>query len=171
MNGKSFDSIELEKNKYLEIDYIIAKPQMATYMKYSAKIIDIYLKYVSKDDLYVYSIDEVFIDLTNYLKYYKKTPIELTTEIIKDVYKNTNITATAGIGTNLFLAKVAMDVVAKHVKPNEFGVRIACLNEHTYRKEIWNHTPITDIWRVGKGIANQLYKYGIYRSKKSQYSL
>ena len=162
MNGKSFNSLELEKNKYLEIDYIIAKPQMATYMKYSAKIIDIYLKYVSKDDLYVYSIDEVFIDLTNYLKYYKKTPIELTTEIIKDVYKNTNITATAGIGTNLFLAKVAMDVVAKHVKPNEFGVRIACLNEHTYRKEIWNHTPITDIWRVGKGIANQLYKYGIY---------
>lgn len=160
--GKSPNDDELKKDKTKELSFITAKPRMAHYIDTSAKIYGIYLKYLSSDDIFVYSIDEVFADITNYLKYYKLTPKELVTKIINDVYKQTGITATAGIGTNLFLAKVAMDVLAKHVKPNKYGVRIAELDEMSYRKQMWNHKPITDVWRVGKGIASRLEKYGIY---------
>lgn len=160
--GKSSNDDELKKDKTKELSFIIAKPRMAHYIDTSAKIYNIYLKYISSTDIFVYSIDEIFADITGYLKYYKLTPKELVTKIINDIYKQTGITATAGIGTNLFLAKVAMDVVAKHVKPNKYGVRIAELDESSYRKQMWNHKPITDVWRVGKGIANRLEKYGIY---------
>ena len=160
--GKSVNDDILKKNKTKELDLIIAPPRMAHYIDYSAKIYNIYLKYIAKEDIFVYSIDEVFMDITNYLKYYNLSPKELITKIIKDVYDTTGITATAGIGTNLFLAKVAMDVVAKHTEANKFGVRIAELNEMSYRKMIWNHLPITDIWRVGRGISKRLEKYGMY---------
>ena len=160
--GKSVNDDILKKDKTKELDLIIAPPRMAHYIDYSAKIYNIYLKYIAKEDIFVYSIDEVFMDITNYLKYYKLSPKDLITKIIKDVYDTTGITATGGIGTNLFLAKVAMDVVAKHTEPNEFGVRIAELNEMSYRKMLWSHRPITDIWRVGKGISKRLEKYGIY---------
>ncbi len=161
-SGKAVNDDILKKDKTKELDLIIAPPRMAHYIDYSAKIYNIYLKYIAKEDIFVYSIDEVFMDITNYLKYYKLSPKDLITKIIKDVYERTGITATAGIGTNLFLAKVAMDVVAKHITPNKFGVRIAGLNEMSYRKMLWNHIPITDIWRVGKGISKRLEKYGIY---------
>lgn len=160
--GKSYLDDELKNDISLELDFIIAPPRMSYYMNYSTKIYNIYLKYIAPEDIYVYSIDEVFCDITNYLKFYDMTPRELVTKMIKDVYDTTGITATAGIGTNLFLAKVAMDVVAKHTEPNEFGVRIAGLDEMTYRKKIWEHKPITDIWRVGKGTADRLEKYNIY---------
>lgn len=160
--GKSYIDKDLKENKNLRLDFIIAPPRMKYYMNYSTKIYNIYLKYVSKEDVYVYSIDEVFIDITTYLKYYKLTPRELITKIIKDIYDTTGITATGGIGTNLFLCKVAMDVVAKHTTPNEYGVRIAELDEMTYRKILWNHKPITDIWRVGRGTAEKLAKYNMY---------
>ena len=160
--GRSSNDDELKKDKTKELSFIIAKPRMAHYIDTSAKIYSIYLKYLSSDDIFVYSIDEIFADITNYLKYYNLAPEELVTKIINDIYKQTGITATAGIGTNLFLAKVAMDIVAKHTKPNKYGVRIAKLDEMTYRKQIWYHKPITDIWRVGKGIAKRLEKYGIY---------
>ena len=160
--GQSSNDDELKKDKSKKLSFIIAKPRMAHYIDTSAKIYSIYLKYLSSDDIFVYSIDEIFADITNYLKYYNLTPKELVTKIINDIYKQTGITATAGIGTNLFLAKVAMDVVAKHTKPNKYGVRIATLDEMTYRKQIWYHKPITDIWRVGKGIAKRLEKYAIY---------
>ena len=160
--GRSSNDDELKKDKTKELSFIIAKPRMAHYIDTSAKIYSIYLKYLSSDDIFVYSIDEIFADITNYLKYYNLTPEELVTKIINDIYKQTGITATAGIGTNLFLAKVAMDIVAKRTKPNKYGVRIAKLDETTYRKQIWYHKPITDIWRVGKGIAKRLEKYGIY---------
>lgn len=161
-SGKSYDDTELKNNPNLELDYIIATPRMSYYMDYSTRIYNVYLKYIAPEDIYVYSIDEVFCDVTNYLSTYKITPKELVTKMIKDVYETTGITATAGIGTNLFLAKVAMDVVAKHKEPNEFGVRIAELDEMSYRKEMWEHRPITDVWRVGKGIAEKLEKYRIY---------
>ena len=161
-NGKSYLDNELKNNKNLELDLIIAPPRMAYYIKYSTKIYNIYLKYIAPEDILVYSIDEVFIDITNYISLYKCSPSQLVTKIIKDVYETTGITATAGIGTNMFLAKVAMDIVAKKSKPNEFGVRIACLDEMTFRKKLWNHKPITDFWRVGKGIANKLEKNNMY---------
>ena len=160
--GRSSNDDELKKDKTKELSFIIAKPRMAHYIDTSAKIYSIYLKYLSSDDIFVYSIDEIFADITNYLKYYNLAPEELVTKIINDIYKQTGITATAGIGTNLFLAKVAMDVVAKHTKPNKYGVRIAELDEISYRKQMWHHKPITDVWRVGKGIASRLEKYGIY---------
>ena len=160
--GKSVNDDILKKNKTKELDLIIAPPRMAHYIDYSAKIYNIYLKYIAKEDIFVYSIDEVFMDLTNYLKYYNLSSKELITKIIKDVYDTTGITATGGIGTNLFLAKVAMDVVAKHTEANRFGVRIAELNEMSYRQLIWSHVPITDIWRVGRGISKRLEKYGMY---------
>ena len=161
-SGKAVNDDILKKDKTKELDLIIAPPRMAHYIDYSAKIYNIYLKYIAKEDIFVYSIDEVFMDITNYLKYYKLSPKDLITKIIKDVYDTTGITATAGIGTNLFLAKVAMDVVAKHIIPNKFGVRIAELNEMSYRKMLWSHVPITDIWRVGKGISKRLEKYDMY---------
>ena len=160
--GKSHNDIELKNNKKLEIDYIIAEPRMSYYMNYSTKIYNIYLKYLSSDDIYVYSIDEVFCDITDYLTYYKMTARELVTKIIEDVYDNTGITATAGIGTNMYLAKVAMDIVAKKMKPNSKGVRIAGLDERTYRKFLWKHKPLTDFWRVGKGYAKKLNDNNIY---------
>lgn len=160
--GKSYDETELRKDQKLELDYIIAEPRMSFYMKYSTKIYNIYLKYFSEEDIYVYSVDEIFCDITNYLKMYKTNARELVTKVIQDVYETTGITATAGIGTNLYLCKVAMDIVAKHVKPDKNGVRIAGLDEMTYRKYLWTHTPITDFWRVGKGYQKRLEKNGIY---------
>ena len=160
--GKSFDDLELKKNSKLEIDYLVAVPQMAVYMKYSSMIYDVYLKYFSEEDIYVYSIDEVFIEITHYLKTYNMTPRELVTKVIQDVYEKTGITATAGIGTNLYLCKVAMDIVAKHVKGDKNGVRIAGLDELTYRKMLWDHRPLTDFWRVGKGYAKKLEAHRMF---------
>ena len=161
-SGKSYSDIELKKDKNLELDYIIAPPHMASYMEYSTKIYNIYLKYISSEDIFPYSIDEVFCDLTSYINTYKLSPRELVTKIIKDIYDTTGITATAGIGTNLFLCKVAMDIVAKHVEPNSYGVRIAELDERSFREKLWNHKPITDFWRVGKGYAKRLEKYRMF---------
>ena len=160
--GKSYFQDELNSNKSLEIDFIIATPQMKKYMNYSTKIYDTYLKYVAPEDIYAYSIDEVFCDITGYLKTYKMTPREMITKMIQDVYDTTGITATGGIGTNMYLAKIAMDIVAKHMEPNKFGVRIAGLDEYTYRKLLWSHKPITDFWRVGKGIAKTLASNNMY---------
>ena len=160
--GTSYDDIALKKNSDLELSYIIAPPRMSYYMKYSSKIYNVYLKYFAPEDIYVYSIDEVFIDITHYLKTYNMKPRELVTKVIQDVYKTTGITATAGIGTNLYLCKVAMDIVAKHVKPDKNGVRIAGLDEITYRKLLWNHRPLTDFWRVGKGYAKKLEERRIF---------
>ena len=129
---------------------------MNKYMKYSTEIYNIYLKYFSSDDIYVYSIDEVFIDVTHYLQTYQMKASTLATKVIQEVYETTGITATCGVGTNLYLSKIAMDIVAKHVKPNKYGVRIACLDENMYKKQLWNHRPLTDFWRVGKGIAKKL---------------
>ena len=159
---KSFLDTELKQNKELELDYIIAPPQMKKYMDYSTQIYNVYLKYIAPEDIYVYSIDEVFCDLTNYLKYNNMTPKELVIKIIHDVYKTTGITATAGIGTNMYLAKVAMDIVAKHAEADHFGVRIAELDEMSYRKLLWNHRPLTSFWRVGPGYAKKLEAYGLY---------
>ncbi len=161
-SGKSYNYIELQKNNNLEVDYIIARPRMSYYIKYSTNIYNVYLKYLAPEDIYVYSIDEVFCDITNYLKYNKMTSKELVTKMIKDVYETTGITATAGIGTNMYLAKVAMDIVAKHTKANEFGVRIAGLTETTYRKLLWNYRPLTAFWRVGVGYAKKLEANGLY---------
>lgn len=158
----SYDDIALKKNNDLELSYIIAPPRMAYYIEYSTKIYNIYLKWFSSEDIYVYSIDEVFIDVTHYLKTYEMTPRELVTRVIQDVLDETGITATAGIGTNLYLCKVAMDIVAKHTTPNKNGVRIAGLDEMAYRKFLWNHKPITDFWRVGNGISKKLEKNGMF---------
>lgn len=160
--GSSYDSNELKNNPNLKVDFLIATPRMSYYIKYSTRIYNVYLKYLSPEDIYVYSIDEVFCDITNYLSYYKMTPKELVTKIIQDVYETTGITATAGIGSNLYLAKVAMDIVAKHIEPNEYGVRIAEIDEMNYRKLLWNHKPLTDFWRVGRGYAKKLENYHLY---------
>ncbi|MBO5143519.1 MAG: DNA methylase [Clostridia bacterium] len=160
--GKSINSKELNTNPSLELDFIAAPPRMGLYMQYSKNIYDIYLKYFAPEDIFSYSIDEVFCDVTNYLTTYKMKARELVTKVIQDVYEKTGITATAGIGTNMYLCKVAMDIVAKKVQPNEQGVRIAGLDEKTYRKLLWNHRPLTDFWRVGKGIGTKLEKYGMY---------
>ena len=161
-NGLSYDDIELKNNSNLKLDYIIAQPRMAKYMKYSTSIYNIYLKYVAPEDIYPYSIDEVFIDITNYLKTANMKPRQFVTTMIYDVYKTTGITATAGIGTNMYLAKIAMDIGAKHIKPDAKGVRIAELDEMQYRKLLWNHRPITDFWRVGRGYAKKLEKNNIF---------
>ena len=143
-------------------DFIIAMPKMAYYISYSTRIYNIYLKYIAEEDMHVYSIDEVFIDATSYLKNYKCTARELAMKIIQDVLKETGVTATAGIGTNMYLAKVAMDIVAKHVEPDKNGVRIAELDEMSYRRKLWSHRPLTDFWRVGKGYARRLESAGLY---------
>lgn len=161
-NSKSFLDSELKKDRTLELDFIIAPPQMKKYMKYSTNIYKIYLKYLAPEDIFVYSIDEAFCDITTYLSMYQMTAKELVSKIIKDVYDTTGITATAGIGTNMYLAKVCMDIVAKHAEPNEIGVRIAEIDEMSYRKLLWNHKPLTSFWRVGKGIADKLEKNGLY---------
>lgn len=158
----SYNIDELNSDPNLELDYIVAKPRMAYYIKYSTKIYNIYLKYLSKEDIHVYSIDEVFCDITNYLKYNKMTAEQLVSKMINDVYTTTGITATGGIGTNLYLAKVAMDIVAKHMKPNKYGIRLAKLDEMAYRKWLWNYRPLTSFWRVGKGYAKKLEENKIY---------
>ena len=160
--GESYNDIELKRNPALKLDYIIAPPRMSYYMKYSTKIYNIYLKYFSSDDLFAYSIDEIFCDITPYLNTYKMTPEQIVTMVLQDVYNSTGITATAGIGTNMYLCKIAMDIVAKHAKPNENGVRLAYLDEMKYRELLWDHKPITDFWRVGKGYAKRLEKYRIF---------
>ena len=131
-------------------------------MEYSTRIYEVYLKYMAPEDMHVYSIDEIFLDVTNYFSMYGNTPEELASTIIQDIYETTGITATAGIGTNLYIAKIAMDVWAKHTEPDKNGVRITELDEHSYRKYLWNHKPITDFWRVGKGYAKELAQYGMY---------
>lgn len=161
-NGESIDYNELKNHPKLAVSYIVAPPQMAKYMEYSTKVYSVYLKYIAPEDIHVYSIDEVFIDLTAYIDCYKKTPRQIAMMIIKDVLKTTGITATAGIGTNMYLAKVAMDIVAKKKKADKYGVRIAELDEISYRTELWSHSPITDFWQVGKGIATRLSKLGIH---------
>lgn len=143
------------------VTYITATPQMALYMEYSTRIYNIYLRYVAPEDIHVYSIDEVFMDVTCYLNTYHMTPEELTRTMIREVLDETGITATAGIGTNLYLCKIAMDIVAKHVEPDENGVRIASLNEMNYRRILWNHRPLTDFWRVGRGYAKKLEQCGL----------
>lgn len=162
LTGSSWNDPEIQSNPSLALDYIVAPPRMAHYIDWSTKIYSVYLKYVAPEDIFPYSIDEVFMDITNYLDTYKMTARELTRTIILDILNTTGITAAAGMGTNLYLAKVAMDIVAKHVPADKDGVRIAKLNEMTYRRLLWNHRPITDFWRVGKGYANKLESYGLY---------
>lgn len=153
---------ELNAGRIDKISYIVAPPRMELYIEYSTKIYEVYLKYASAEDIHVYSIDEVFIDITNYFELYKLSPYKIAKMIIEDVLKTTGITATVGIGTNLYLAKVAMDIHAKNIKPYKDGSRIAELDEMTYRKLLWTHRPITDFWRVGKGYAKKLEKNGLY---------
>ncbi len=160
--GKSSDNAELQQNPNLALDFIIAKPRMQYYIDYSSRIYSLYLQHVAPSDLFSYSIDEVFCDITDYLKMSSCTPEEFVTKMIVDIYRNTGITATAGIGSNLFLAKVAMDILAKHANPNRDGVRIAKLDEQTFRTKLWTHQPITDFWRVGRGYAKRLARYGLY---------
>lgn len=162
LKGKSYFSQELEEDPSLAVDFIIAPPQMSLYMKISAKIYGIYLKYVAPEDIFAYSVDEVFIDATDYLKLYNTTAHGFARMLIQDVLRTTGITATAGIGTNMYLCKVAMDIVAKHIPADEDGVRIAELDEQKYKDELWNHTPITDFWRVGGGTASRIAKIGLY---------
>ena len=153
---------EVRENPTLALDYIVAPPRMAHYIDWSTRIYSVYLKYVAPEDIYPYSIDEVFMDVTNYLDTYRMTARELTKTMILDILQTTGITAAAGIGTNLYLAKVAMDIVAKHVHPDRDGVRIAKLNEMTYRRLLWDHRPLTDFWRVGRGYASKLEANGLY---------
>lgn len=160
--GSSHFASELAAHPALSADFLIARPRMAHYMAYSTKIYAIYMKYIAPEDMIVYSIDEVFLDVTAYLKTYRLTAKELARKMMLDVLENTGITATAGIGTNLYLAKVAMDIMAKHCTADENGVRIAALDELDYRRELWSHRPLTDFWRVGRGYARKLESYGIY---------
>ena len=162
LTGSSVQDGELKANPALAVDYVVAPPQMAHYMKISARIYGVYLKYIAPEDIHVYSIDEVFLDVTHYLSTYGLTAKELAGKIILDILNETGITATAGIGTNLYLAKIAMDIMAKHVEPDEDGVRIAKLNERSYREQLWNHRPLTDFWRVGRGYVKKLEENGLY---------
>ena len=158
---KSYSYQFLTENPNTHIDYIVATPRMALYIDYSKRIFNIYLKYISQEDIHPYSIDEVFIDISDYLNIYKTTPRQLATIITNDILHTTGITATVGIGSNLYLCKVAMDILAKKMPADQNGARIAELNEMQYRKTLWNHKPLTDFWRIGRGIANRLYQYGI----------
>ena len=160
--GSSFDDNVIASSPEYSVDYIVAPPRMAKYMEVSTEIYNIYLKYIAPEDIHVYSIDEVFIDATDYLKTYNMSPRELAMTMIKDVLDTTGITATAGIGTNLYLCKVAMDIEAKHIEPDKDGVRIAELDEMSYRRKLWDHRPLTDFWRIGKGYAEKLEKIGLY---------
>ena len=162
LTGKSVSAIELKAHPEWEVDYIAAPPRMAYYIEHSTRIYKIYLNYIAPEDIHVYSIDEVFMDVTAYLNTYGITAHELARKIIGDVLRQTGITATAGIGTNLYLCKVAMDIEAKHIPADKDGVRIAELDEMTYRRKLWTHRPIKDFWRVGHGIARKLEQYGIY---------
>ncbi|MBQ4284543.1 MAG: DNA methylase [Lachnospira sp.] len=162
LTGESYEATELDANPKLAIGYITAIPRMALYMEYSTRIYNIYLKYVAPEDIHVYSVDEVFMDVTNYLSAYGMTAEQLARKMIYDVLRETGITATAGIGTNMYLCKVAMDIVAKHMEPDEYGVRIAELDEMSYRRMLWGHRPLTDFWRVGRGYVKKLEQIGIY---------
>ena len=162
LEGKSHFYSELQANPSLAVDFLIAPPRMAHYMEYSTRIYQVYMKYVAPEDIIVYSIDEVFMDVTRYLKTYGLSPHDLAMKIILDVLNTTGITATAGIGTNLYLCKVAMDIVAKHIPADENGVRIAELTERSYREKLWSHTPLTDFWRVGRGYARKLEANGLF---------
>lgn len=158
----SWDNEKLKHHPEMAVDYVVAPPRMALYMEYSTRIYDIYLRYVAPEDMHVYSIDEVFMDVTSYLKTYDMTPREFAKTVVHEVFQETGIIATAGIGTNLYLSKVAMDIVAKHTEPDEDGVRIAGLDELSYRRILWNHKPLTDFWRVGRGYAKKLEENGLY---------
>lgn len=160
--GTSCFFSELQANPALAADFITAPPRMALYMEYSTRIYTIYMKYAAPEDIVVYSIDEVFMDVTDYLAAFHLTPHALAAKIIQDVFSETGITATAGIGTNLFLCKAAMDIVAKHIPPDENGVRIAGLDEMSYRRTLWTHRPLTDFWRVGRGYARKLMENGMF---------
>ena len=160
--AESYNDDELKKRRDLSISYIVAPPRMAYYMAYSTRIYEVYLKYIAPEDIHVYSIDEVFIDATSYLSAYKTDAINLARKIIKDVFEQTGITATAGIGTNMFLAKVAMDIVAKKTEPDQNGARLAYLDEMSFRKNLWSHKPITDFWRIGAGTAKRLASVGLF---------
>ena len=160
--GKSYHDPELKADKTLEIDFIVAPPRMARYMQVSTQVYDVYMRYVSAEDMHVYSVDEVFLDVTKYLRLYNMTPRQLAMKMIREVLAQTGVTATAGIGTNMYLCKIAMDIVAKHIPADKDGVRIAELDERSYRQQLWDHQPITDFWRVGKGTAARLAKYGMY---------
>ena len=161
-SGKSVFLSELNSSRFLAVDYIVAPPRMALYMQYSTRIYDIYLRYFAPEDVHIYSVDEVFIDMTDYLNLYKMSAHDLTIKIIREVLSETGITATAGIGTNLFLAKVAMDIVAKKMPADKDGVRIAELDEMSFRRQLWEHRPLTDFWRVGRGYAKTLERNGMY---------
>lgn len=160
--GSSYDDRELKEDPSLALDYIAAVPRMGRYMEISSKIYQIYLKYVAPEDIHVYSVDEVFIDATEYLKLYRLSAHEFTVKLVREVLMTTGVTATAGIGTNLYLCKIAMDVTAKHIPADKDGVRIAELDEMKYRRELWGHKPITDFWRVGRGLAKRLAENGMF---------
>lgn len=161
-SGKSWDDKELKADKSLAIDYIAAPPQMASYMEVSAEVYKVYLKYAAPEDIHVYSIDEVFIDATDYIRSRKMSAHDYAMMIILDVLKTVGVTATAGIGSNMYLCKVAMDIMAKHIPADKNGVRIAELDEMSYRRNLWNHRPLTDFWRVGRGYAKKLEQHGLY---------
>ncbi len=161
LNGESISEDEINSKPAVAISYIAATPRMQEYINVSSKIYSIYLKYIAPEDIHVYSIDEVFMDITSYIKLYKLTPRELGLKMIKDVLNETGITATAGIGENMYLAKVAMDIDAKHMEPDKFGVRISELSVKSYRERLWSHEPITDFWRIGHGIGKRLNMLGL----------
>ena len=160
--GSSSSDTELKADPGLAVDYIVAPPRMAHYMDWSTRVYNVYLKYVAPEDIHNYSIDEVLMDVTSYLDAYKLSPRELAVKIILDVLETTGLTATAGIGTNLYLCKVAMDIWSKHITPDANGVRIAELDEMSYRRNLWDHRPLTDFWRVGRGYAQKLEANGLY---------
>ena len=162
LSEKSFNANELAADPSREVDYLIAPPRMAKYIQVSTQVYNVYLKYIAPEDIHVYSIDEVMMDVTNYLQTYHMTARELAKVMISDVLHTTGITATAGIGSNLYLCKVAMDIMAKHVQPDKDGVRIAELDEMSYREQLWAHRPLTDFWRIGRGYAKKLEAIGIY---------
>lgn len=162
LGSPSFDAEALARNPLLEVSYLVAPPRMAYYMELSARIYSIYLKYIAPEDIHVYSIDEVFMDVTSYLEHYRMSAYDLAKTIIREVLYITGITATAGIGTNLYLSKLAMDIVAKHTPPDADGVRIAALDEHSFRRLLWDHQPLTDFWQIGPGISRRLKKHGIH---------
>lgn len=162
LQGEAFDSATLAAHPEMALGYHVVPPRMALYLDYSTRVYAVYLKYIAPEDMHVYSIDEVFIDLTPYLSVYHTTAHELTARILRDVVRTTGITATAGMGPNLYLAKVAMDIMAKHTEPDADGVRIAQLTEASYRHRLWAHRPLTDFWRIGHGYAEKLAAHGMY---------
>ena len=161
-SASSWNDPEIQQNPALALDYLVAPPRMAHYIDWSTRIYSVYLKYIAPEDIFSYSIDEAFMDVTDYLDTYKLTARELAKKMLLDVLETTGITATAGMGTNLYLAKIAMDIVSKHIKPDKDGVRIAKLDEMTYRRLLWDHRPLTDFWRVGPGYARKLEAHGLY---------